>query len=63
MKKNSKLLTFSRGKSKMDVCTPFIPATDMHKDIMHGPGRQWGLKHDNNFPKHIDRIEWLQKLD
>lgn len=63
MKKKSKLLSFSRGKSKMYVCTPLIPATDMHEDTMHGPGRHWGLKHDNNFPIHIYRIEWLQKLD
>lgn len=35
----------------------------MHKDTMHGPGSHWCLKHDNNFPIHIYRIEWLQKLD
>lgn len=63
MKKKSKLISFSWGKSKMYVCTPLIPARDMHKDTMHGPGRCWGLKHDNSFPIHIYRIEWLQKLD
>lgn len=63
MKKKSKLLIFSWEKINMYVCTPFIPATDMHKDAMHGPGRHWGLKHNNNFLIPIYRPEWLQKLD